>query len=302
LAGLGNYGSGIAEHLLRRNKSVLGVDFDPSALEKWRKRGVPVIYGDVADQDMHSQLSLKKAQWFISAVRSKDINLALMQHLKKEGYGGKVALTAVNEDEVRAYEKAGANVILRPFTDATEQAADALTDAMDFLPDIPDWPISFIEVRIRSDALAAGRTIKDLPLRSMTGVSVLAVSRGGKVYYDPETDFRIYPGDRLLIMGHPDGLTDAEKVLNELDTKWDGKDSDRFEAGEIRVADNSTLSGRSLEELQFRRKYGVTLVGIRRGTEQITVVNPTERLMGGDCLIVVGVSGAVRTLKEREPL
>jgi hypothetical protein len=43
LVGLGRYGSGLAEDLLRRRKSIIGVDFDPSALEKWRSRGVDVL-------------------------------------------------------------------------------------------------------------------------------------------------------------------------------------------------------------------------------------------------------------------
>ncbi|MDD5476119.1 MAG: cation:proton antiporter, partial [Syntrophales bacterium] len=40
LMGLGNYGSGLAEHLLERKKTLIGVDFDPTALEWWRSLGV----------------------------------------------------------------------------------------------------------------------------------------------------------------------------------------------------------------------------------------------------------------------
>jgi len=301
LVGLGNYGSGLMENLLRRKNVIVGIDFDPGVLDKWRKRGVPVLYGDMADPEMHEQLPLKKARWVISAVRSKEMSLALIHNLKKEGYTGKVALTATNSQEADAFERAGANLVFRPFKDATEQATDALTYAMDFLPESIDWPVSFLELRIRSDALAAGQAIKELPL-SASGISILAVSRGGRIFYEPTPEFRIFPSDRLLLMGHPDGLKDAENILNQLEAHRNAEDKDRFEIAEIKMSEDSGLSGRSLAELHFRQKFGATLVGIRRNQQQITAINPSEQLHGGDCLIVIGKAGAINELKNLAPL
>lgn len=301
LVGLGSYGSGLMENLLRRKKSIVGIDFDPGSLDNWRRKGVPVLYGDMADPEMHEQLPLKKARWVISTVGSEEMNLALIQNLKQEGYTGKVALTATNSQEAAKFEKAGANLVFRPFQDATEQAADALTYAMDFLPESVDWPVSFLELRIRSDASAAGRTIRELPL-SGSGISVLAVSRGGRTFYEPKPDFRVFPADRLLLMGDPEGLKEAETMLNQLEAQRDPEDTDRFEIAEIKVSENSDLSGKSLAELHFRQKFGANLVGIRRGQDQITTINPAEHLQGGDCLIVIGRSSSIRELKSLAPV
>ena len=302
LVGLGTYGSGIAEYLIRRGKAVLGVDFDPSALDRWRDRGLSVLYGDMTDPEIREHLPLREARWVISAVRSKSVNTALIRSLKADDYKGKIAATAANEEDARELENAGAHLVFRPFTDATEQAADALTYAMDFLPETIDWPISFLDVRVKSDSAVARQTIRDIPLRTETGVSILAVSRGGQATYDPQSDFRIYPGDRLLIVGPPGGLRDAERVLNQYDDKTDADDGERFEIAEIQIGEDSTLSGRTVADLRFRQRFGVTLVGIRRDGEQITAVNPAGPLLAGDCLIVIGATGAVRGLKEREPL
>jgi Kef-type K+ transport system membrane component KefB/Trk K+ transport system NAD-binding subunit len=297
VVGLGNYGSGLMEHLLRRNHAVLGIDFDPGALDRWRKRGVPVLYADMADPEMHEHLPLKKARWVVSTVRSLEMNLALIQNLKREGYTGKVALTAANSQEAAEFKKAGANLVFQPFEDATEQAVDALTYAMDYLPERVDWPVSFLELRIRSDASAAGRSIRELPL-SASGISILAVSRGGHIFYEPKPDFRIFPSDRLLLMGDPAGLKDVESMLNQPEMQRDANDTDRFAMAEITVSEDSGFSGKSLEDLQFRQKYGATVVGIRRGQEQITRINPAEQLQDGDCLIVIGKSSAIKGLKD----
>ena len=302
MVGLGNYGSALAEYLLRRNKSILCVDFNPSVLDKCCKLGLYVLYGDMADPDIHEQLPLNKAKWVISSVRDKDLNMTLLKNLKKDAYAGRVALTASNEEEARTLENAGANLIFRPFADATEQAADALTYAMDFLPEQINWPVSFVEVRIKSDTAVVGQTIRDIPLRTETGISILAVSRGGEVHFNTEPDFRIFPGDRLLILGPPAGLKEAEEVLNEIRTRNSGNERERFEIAEVKVSNRSDMSGRILKDINIRQKYGVHLIGIRRSQEQITTINPMQKILAGDCLIIIGKSEAVKKLKEKETL
>ena len=303
LVGLGNYGSGLAEYLMQRGRPVVGVDFDPAAIDKWRARGIPVLYGDIADPELHEHLPLGRVRWVVSTVRLRDLNLSLLHTLKHRGYDGRIALTAVNQEEVTAFREAGAHLIFRPFSDAVEQAADALAYSMDFLPENIDWPIAFLEVRIRSDASVAGRTIRDIPLRSTTGASILAVSRAGRIFYEPGPDFQIYPGDRLLTIGEPGELKEAERMLTLFEFQADkDANADRFEIAEVRVANDSKLSGRSLPDIRFRQTYGVTLVGIRRGKEQITTINPAEAVRAGDCLIVIGTTGAIEKIKKAAPL
>jgi K+/H+ antiporter YhaU regulatory subunit KhtT len=226
-----------------------------------------------------------------------------LEHLKNRGYSGKVALTATSQEEAHAFEKRGACVVLRPFADAAEQAADALTYAMDFLPANLNWPISFREVRIQSDASVAGKKIQDLSLRSETGVSILAVSRAGRVYYDLYPDYQIYPGDRLIIMGSVEELRQAETLLRQFQ-RSDRADesSDHFVVAEVRIADHSCLVGQTLAEAQFRQRHGVTVAGIRRDENQMVMPTPMERLSANDCLIVIGNSEAVGGLKQSEPL
>jgi K+/H+ antiporter YhaU regulatory subunit KhtT len=162
--------------------------------------------------------------------------------------------------------------------------------------------VAFREVRIRSESSAAGQTIRKIPISSLTGVAILAVSRAGRVHYDLGPDFQVYPGDRVVLIGFPDELREAERMLNEFETAAIEESPDRFDIAEVQVAENSPLSGHTLEELHFRAKFRVTVVGIRRGESQITRVYPAQLLSGGDHLIVVGAAGAVEELKKQEPL
>ncbi len=297
VVGLGNYGSGLAERLLDRKMKIIGVDFDPQALERWRARGVPVLYGDMADPDLYEQLPVNRVRWVVSTVRSKDVNLALLHLLRYRGYDVKVALTAANEQEAALYRQAGAHVVLRPFTDAAEQGADALTYATDILPERVDWPVAFQEIRVRSGSVFAGQSLRNIPLRSAAGVSVLAVSRAGRVHYDPQPDFQVYPGDRMVLMGPAQSLKKAESLINQTQDRESTDRLERFVIAELEVFDDSKWSGKTLAELQFRQRCGVTVVGIRRGQTRITSPGPNESLQPGDCLIVIGTSDTVSQLK-----
>ena len=301
LLGLGNYGSGIAEYLLNRKKSIIGVDFDPRALEVWRSRGVSVFYGDMGDPELLDQLPLGQARWVASTMRNAEINLSFLRLLKQKEFGGKVALTASDRAEANLFKAAGAHVVFRPFADAAEQAADALTHAMDIMPDTVDWPIAFRELRLKSGSVFAGSPVKRIPLRAETGVSIIAVSRAGRAFYDPGPDFRLYPSDRLVIMGSLEELKQAETLLNQMEDQGGEDRLERFAIAEIQVSTNSPEVEKTLSELQFRQKYGATVVGICRGEDRLVSPGPDEKLKKGDRLIVIGTSEAVGMLKQRKP-
>ena len=125
--GLGRYGDRIAEGLLKGGTSVVGVDFDPEAVDRWRKKGLVAHYGDAEDPEFPASLPLNGVRCVVSAVRERSVNLVLLGALRRTGYEGKVALTAPNEDDAEALEKAGADLVLRPYSDAAEQAVEVLT-------------------------------------------------------------------------------------------------------------------------------------------------------------------------------
>ncbi|HOK94991.1 MAG TPA: cation:proton antiporter [Anaerohalosphaeraceae bacterium] len=300
LFGLGNYGSGLAEHLLERRKSFIGVDFDPTVLDKWRRQGIPVLYGDLGDPDLHEQLPLDRARWVVSAIRSRELNLTLLGLLKHRGYTGKIALTAVNEKEAKLYEKQGAQVVFRPFHDAAEQAVDALTQAMELLTSNVNWPAAFSEIRLRPGSAYAGQTIRSIPLRAQTGASILAVSRAGTVHYDPGADFQVFPGDRLVIVGTPEQLARAQELLNHF-PQPPAEEEIRFVMDQLPITENSPQAGQTLADLQFRVKYNVTVIGICRGEQKITSPGPNEKLSAGDRLIIIGTAQAVSRLKNSAP-
>jgi Trk K+ transport system NAD-binding subunit len=299
LVGLGAYGGALAEHLLRRRKRIIAVDFDPTVLKKWRERGVSVLYGDMGDPEIHEKLPLDKTRWIVSTVRIRELNLALLQMLKNRNYRGNVALTAAAPQDAEAYEKAGIQVIFRPYLDVGEQAADALTHAMDVLPRMADWKIQYREVRLPAGSVYSGQRVKALPLRSQSGVSILAITRAGRHYFDPEPNFRIYPGDRLILTGALDDLRQAEKVLQHVAFLAGSDTADGIRIEEVKLGPSSVVVGRTLGETAFRQRYGISVIGIVRREKRMNAPGPDERLCAGDGLIILGDAGSIEAFRSQ---
>ena len=297
LVGLGSYGGALAEHLLRRRKRIIAVDFDPAVLKKWRQQGVSVLYGDIGDPEIHEQLPLDKTRWIVSTVRIRELNLSLLQMLKNRGYQGNLALTAAAPQDATAYERAGVPVIFRPYLDLGEQAADTLTHAMDVLQGMADWKIQFREVRLPSGSIYSGQYVQDIPLRSQTGVSILAVTRAGRHYYDPEPNFRIYPGDRLILTGALDDLLEAERLLRETDIHAETEAGDNIRLEEVKLGAASVVTGRTLGETAFRKRYGISVIGILREEKLLKAPGPDERLHAGDRLLVLGDADSITAFR-----
>ncbi len=128
--GLGRYGLGIARALQEEGRKVLGVDFSPEAVRAARAREVPALFGDSTDPEVLAHLPLDRVDWAISAVPEHDTGIthddprrSLIGHLREIGFRGRIAVAAHREEVAGDLHAAGADLVLRPFTDASQEAA-----------------------------------------------------------------------------------------------------------------------------------------------------------------------------------
>lgn len=70
-----------------------------------------------------------------------------------------------------------------------------------------DW------IPIRESSAARQRTIGDTQLRRRTGVSIVAIVRGGDTLPSPGPDARLDEGDTAVVVGTADGIARAFELL-----------------------------------------------------------------------------------------
>jgi Kef-type K+ transport system membrane component KefB len=124
--GLGRYGGHIVEELHTAGVTVLGIDFDPTVLTRMQALGVPTLYGDAEDPDLPASLPLDCAEWIVNSTPSLEANQALLAALRHHGVECKVAVTAHTHEVAEALRGSGADLLLRPFVDAADDAVRTL--------------------------------------------------------------------------------------------------------------------------------------------------------------------------------
>jgi Trk K+ transport system NAD-binding subunit len=296
LFGLGRYGGGIAHHLLRRGRRVLGVDFDPAALARWREAGLPVVYGDIEDPELFEHLPLAGARWVVSTAPDLEVGRVLLRHLQQQGYRGKVAVACRVPEEEDTLRVEGATVILRPFADAAEQAVDSLTTPMDDLGAMAESMPSLREVRLAAGSAWAGLTLSELRMRERFRVTALAVSRAGRTVPNPDPQFRLFPGDRLILTGEPDALRAAVEDAGHLVLKAGDEEDTNFIVGEVQAGSYPSWPGSTLSQLELRNRFGVTVAGIKRANGEVVAPTGDTVLQRDDCLVVAGHRDDVQRL------
>ena len=126
--GLGRYGDQMTRDFKEQGWQVLGVDFDPEVVGGWRERGEPAHYGDASDPEFAQSLPLGSVRWVVSTMPDRDINVTLIDALRRAGFGGKVAVTAHNRMDADLLRGHGPDRVLLPFVDAADRAVAQITE------------------------------------------------------------------------------------------------------------------------------------------------------------------------------
>ncbi|WP_405165666.1 cation:proton antiporter regulatory subunit [Nocardia sp. NBC_01499] len=69
------------------------------------------------------------------------------------------------------------------------------------------------QLPIADESPYEGRTLGETAMRTRTKVSIVAVMRAGQLHPSPGPDFTFTSGDMLVVVGTPDGLDAAAKIL-----------------------------------------------------------------------------------------
>ena len=152
--------------------------------------------------------------------------------------------------------------------------------------------MNIAEVDVPNNSAFAGRALKDLNIRNITGANIVRIIRGGININIPGGNHRLYPGDRIILAGSDTDVAAFQKML-ETSLAPTEKDLDSLSTNIVldnfTITADSPLCGKSIIKSGIREKGNCIVMGLVRPSEDFyTNPDPSLVIQAEDIIIVAG--------------
>jgi CPA2 family monovalent cation:H+ antiporter-2 len=235
VVGYGPAGQRLAQVMKNTGLPFVVVDLNPRTVDEAERAGFRAIYGDAARPHILDEVVLLRAKLLVVAINDQ----AAVERITRIARERNPTLTIIARArylrEVESLERAGADVVVPEELEAAVRLFVHVLQAYLIPPEEVERQVTLIRaddygalrggiqeahlmvlqgldeeglhtraVAVREGAPAAGKTLAELELRQRHGLTVVAVRRGRHTLASPAGDFRVEPGDRLVLIGLAD--------------------------------------------------------------------------------------------------
>ncbi|MCY1280674.1 transporter, divalent anion:Na+ symporter (DASS) family [compost metagenome] len=161
-------------------------------------------------------------------------------------------------------------------------------------------------LRVRADSPLVRQSLNELELRKQYGINVIAVERQRRfrtLLLMATGNTLLEPGDVLLVdLASPAiGLIGAYQELGleplPLSSSYYSLHAHQLGLAEVALPPESKLPGKTIQELGFRSRHKLNVVGLRRHGQALDGVLVDEKLKASDMLLVAGEWKAIHQLQ-----
>lgn len=154
--------------------------------------------------------------------------------------------------------------------------------------------IHIYDVEVSPDSPYIGKTLKELALRDLFGISVVKILRGNRKIYIPNSSEYIYPQDRLSIVGTDEQIELFSKIIESHNNIQE--DNREVSLQSFTIDEKFPFLGQSLKESNIGRKHNCKIIGIERESGSFMNPNPSIVFKLNDLVWVVGEKEILKKL------
>lgn len=154
---------------------------------------------------------------------------------------------------------------------------------------------------VPADSLWGGKTLMELDFGKKYGVHVASIIRGAHRINIPGGGNRIFPNDKLQVIGTDEQLSVFSGQLEKVAEGYKDEDFENREMylKQFVIARNSPFCGRTIRESGIRNKYHCLVVGIESADDSnLRQPEVSFELQKGDVVWVVGEEKNLNALFE----
>ncbi len=152
------------------------------------------------------------------------------------------------------------------------------------------------EARVDSPSPLVGQTIQNSAIGGKFGIAIVAMRRGYQAFFAPAPDEALQSGDILLVVGREERVERLKDLLIKVQPEMHTITTFGMTLIELILAPHSNYVGKTIKQMNFRRKYGFTVLALLRGGRSYRTDVGDMSLEAGDSLLVVGAPKRVRDL------
>jgi CPA2 family monovalent cation:H+ antiporter-2 len=157
-------------------------------------------------------------------------------------------------------------------------------------PEILPWDTHLTELTVSPESDLVGRSLVELAVRERYGVNIALIERGNKMIPTPGRDERLYPNDKVMLIGTDDQLAAIKELFNGIikendETYFPKKD---MTLQKIVINSSSPVFAQTIRDSGIREQTQGLVVGIER--KGIRILNPDSNLVfeNEDIVWIVG--------------
>lgn len=168
------------------------------------------------------------------------------------------------------------------------------------LADIYGLRERWFEARVPLSSRLVDKTLAEIGLGQTLGVNVVAVMTDGKARLAPPPGLHLEEGSLLYLQAREEQLGALRELGLDISAKSPPAElsSENIRLYEVVLAPRSSAFGKTLREIHFREKYGLSVVALWREGRPRRVGLGTIPLQGGDALLVLGPAERIQMLQE----
>ncbi|PWG80875.1 cation:proton antiporter [Pararcticibacter amylolyticus] len=193
-----------------------------------------------------------------------------------------VIMIAILSKKLQAFYSRIENRFLENLNDRESQNSDLNT--------LVPWDTHLSELVVAPESPLIGQTLQELAVRERYGVNIALIERGKLVIATPGRDERLFPNDKLTVIGSDDQLEalkrqiEVSELVNPViqGTKKDMK------LLRVDLSSTSPVCNLSIRDSGIREKTQGLIVGIESNNQRILNPESSYVLKAGDIVWIVG--------------
>ena len=210
IAGAGSTGMHVIEEMLATREPCVVIDQDRHVLER---RSVELaegkllyVVGDATDDTILEAAGIARCKGVVAALHEDKDNLYVTVSARSLNANARIVTKVISPDAAAKMIRAGANSTVSPNMIggrrmASELVRPTVVEFIDQMLRDRDQVLRLEEVVVPEGSSFAGKTLREVPIRSETNLLVVALRVGGKFLYNPEPSTEIHAATVLVVLG-----------------------------------------------------------------------------------------------------